>query len=360
LVFGGVPIGFIDDGAVRRVAQKIHFAFILIILAAFAGARSPYVDRDFGNYAIWFNAIAEGNATFLGWLRDPAFAFLSYLVSLCRLSFSALAFMYAFLGLGAALCFGLLTTVHRWATLFFYLFFCQYFMVFEMTEIRSAVAVPLMAVSIYLACERQRRKAVFLFIVALLFHFSAIMGLPILILLLTEIQFRSRWWLYSVALFGVIVSAGMNRLVVLLSGLYRISEFVNGGAEENDLRVISWYALAHFLTIVVGLVLWKKLSLHQKVAVLLSGFGLCLFLVFGANTGLATRFLYLFDVYWILMLVMFLERLKGDKRLLYIAFLSALGLGLYIKSLQYVEPYSISITMNVLQDQPILSSISTW
>ena len=70
----------------------------------------------------------------------------------------------------------------------------------------------------------------------------------------------------------------MRSLIDLLSGLYRISEYLNGGEEENDLRVISWYALAHLLTIAIPVaLLWKKLNLHQRMATLGCSIGLTLF-----------------------------------------------------------------------------------
>ncbi len=342
LVASGVLICFLRDTTMRRVSQALYCVVILFALAMFAGMRSPNVDRDFNDYAMWFDLIQSGHAPLFAWIRDPAFAVFSYVAAKLGFAYPAVAFLYALLGLLATWCFAVAVSMQRWVTLFFYLLFCQYYIVLEMTEIRAAVAIPLMALSLYLASQGRRRQAVGIYVLALIFHFSVIVALPLLVLVLYGARFRTRGWLIALIVFGAVASIAMRSVIDLLSGLYRISEYLNGGEEENDLRVISWYALAHLLVIAVPVaVLWKKLTLHQRVATLGCSAGLMFFVIFGWNTGLATRLLYIFDVYWLLIMMMILEHLKGNARIFYIAFLAAIGFGLYCKSLTYVQPYSL-------------------
>lgn len=341
LVLPGVVLCFLGDAAFRRVAQNIYFIVILLALATFAGMRSPNVDRDFQDYVFWFNLIKSGDAPIFAWIRDPAFAVFSWVAAHLGLSYSAVAFTYALLGLMATWAFAAATSAPRWITLFFYLLFCQYYIVLEMTEIRAAVAIPLMGLSLYLACKGRRRQAAGVYVLALIFHFSVIAALPFLVLILGGARFRTRAWLYSMIALGAVASLTMRSLIDLLSGLYRLSEYLNGGAEQNDLRVISWYALAHLLTIAIPVtLLWKKLTLHERMATLACSLGLTIFVVFGWNTGLATRLLYVFDIYWLLIMLMILEKLSGEARVFYVGFLTMVGFALYCKSLQYVEPYS--------------------
>jgi hypothetical protein len=341
LVTVGIFICFIENRDVRRITQVIYFVAVLITLSGFAGMRSPGVDADFENYAGWYGLIQSGAAPLVAWIRDPAFGAISYAVARSGLSYSVVAFVYALAGITATWILAFSISMERWATLLFYLMFCQYYMVLDMTEIRAAVAIPLMACSLYLACEGRRRQAVAVFLLALVFHFSAIAVLPFLILIFMGVRFRSRVWLLALAIAGAVAAVSMRSLIDLLSGLYRISEYLNGGAEEHDLRVISWYALAHLLAIVVALFFWKKLTLHQRMAVVACGAGLMLFLIFGWNTGLATRLLYIFDVYWLLIMLMLVEHLKGEAQVLYVGALCIVGFALYWKSLQYMEPYSV-------------------
>jgi hypothetical protein len=341
LVTSGIAICFIGDRSFRRVAQTLYFLVVLFTLATFAGMRSPDVDRDFQKYVGWFDLIQSGAAPLLAWIRDPAFAGIAYAVSWAGASFSMVAFIYAVAGITATWILAVSISLERWATLLFYLFFCQFYIVWDMTEIRAAVAIPLMAMSLYLACQGYRRHATAVFVVALIFHFSAIAGLPLLILIFAGVRFRSRGWLIVLAVGGAMAAVAMRSVINLFSGLYRISEYLNGGAEEHDLRVISWYALAHLIAIIAALYFWKRLTLHQRMAVVACGLGLVLFLVFGWNTGLATRLLYVFDIYWLLIMLMLVEQLKGEMQVLYVGALFIAGLALYCKSLQYVVPYTV-------------------
>lgn len=342
IVAAGIFVCFLDDSPLRRVAQWAYFAVVLFVLATFAGMRSPGVDRDFNDYATWFSLIQSGDAPRLAWLRDPAFAAFSWIASRLGLAYPAVAFVYALLGLVATWRFAVAVSARRWVTLFFYLLFCQYYIVLDMTQIRAAVAIPLMALSLYCASEGRRGRATTVFLVALFFHFSVVVALPFLCLLLWGVRFRTRGWLYALIAVGALASVTMRGVIDLLSGLYRISEYLNGGAEENDLRVISWYALAHLVMIAIPVcLLWERLNLHQRMATLASSMGLMLFLIFGWNTGLATRFLYIFDLYWLLIMMMVLERVKREARVLYVAFLALVGFALFSKSLQYVQPYSV-------------------
>lgn len=341
LVTSGIAICFIDDRSFRRIAQAVYFLVVIAGLATFAGMRSPNVDRDFLDYVGWFDLIQSGAAPLFAWIRDPAFAGIAYLVSVAGASFSVVVFIYALVGIIATWLLALSISLERWVTLLFYLFFCQFYVVWDMTEMRAAVAIPLMGTSLYLACQGRRRLATAVLALALLFHFSAIAGLPLLILIFAGVRFRSRGWLIALAAGGAAAAIAMKSLINLLSGLYRISEYLNGGAEERDLRVISWYALAHLLAILVALYFWKRLSFHQRMAVVACGLGLVLFLVFGWNTGLATRLLYVFDIYWLLIMLMPVEQLQGEMQVLYVGALFLAGFVLYCKSLQYVDTYTV-------------------
>jgi len=341
LVMAGVVFCFFDEGPLQRGAQAVYFAALILVLAAFAGMRSPNVDPDFQDYVFWFDLIKSGHAPLLAWIRDPAFAGLSWIVAQLGLPYSAVAFVYALLGLIATWCFAAAVSMRRWIPLFFYLLFCQYYIVMEMTEIRAAVAIPLMGLSLYLACQGRRRRALAIFVIALIFHFSVILAAPFLVLLFFGARFRTRAWLYFMIAAGAIGAITMRGLIDLLSGVYRLSEYLNRGAIEGGQRIASWYALAHLLTLAVPvMLLWKKLALHERMATLACGLGLTLFAVFGWNSGLATRLLYVFDIYWLLIMTMILERLKPYTRISYAGLLTVLGFVLYCLSLQFVQPYS--------------------
>ncbi len=340
LVLCGVPISLIDDVKVRRQSQVLYFAFILAVLSLFAGLRSPLVDRDYLNYLDWFNSIAAGTATSKDLLRDPAFGLMSWIVAHLGGNYLIVALTYAVLSMLALSYFADIAVCNRWLTLYFYLLFCDYFIVGEMTEIRAMVAIPLMAISVYAACVGDKRKSLGIYLVALAFHFSVIISLPILALLLMGVQFRSRLWVIAFVPLTFIAILFLHPIIEYMTGFYRLSEAANGGVPDNDLSRASWTALAHLLVICAGVLwAWKSLSLHHRVAVIFSSLGLSLLLIFISNSELGFRFLALYEIYWTLLLIVFMEMLHGYKRLVYCGALCILGFGLYNKSLQSVVPY---------------------
>jgi hypothetical protein len=340
LVLCGVPISLIDDAKIRRQCQVLYFTFILTVLAIFAGLRSPSVDHDYLNYVDWFNSIAAGTAATGLLLRDPAFGLISWVVSGVGGKFLVVALIYAVLAVLALSYFAIAAVSNRWLTLYFYLLFCDYFIVGEMTEIRSMVAIPLMAISLYFACSGDKKRSIGIYILGLTFHFSIIISLPILVLLLMGVQFRSRWWVIAFVPLSFVAIFFFNPIIEAMTGFYRISEAANQGVPDNDLSRSSWTALVHLLVIAACLLwAWKRLSLHHRVATIFSGLGLSLLLIFISNSELGFRFLALYEIYWLLLLIVLMEMLQGYKRLLYCGALCLLGFGLYNKSLQAVVPY---------------------
>jgi hypothetical protein len=100
------------------------------------------------------------------------------------------------------------------------------------------------------------------------------------------------------------------------------------------------------VTVFIGVsVVWRRLSLLYRVAVLCSGYGVGLFVIFLSNTALATRCLDVFEIYALLLYVVFMQLLKGNKRLAYVAMLVVLGFGLYVKELSLVDRYTLVAPM---------------
>jgi len=62
LVASGILICFLGDTTLRRVSQVLDCVVILFALALFASLRSPNVDRDFQNYALWFSLFSKSLA----------------------------------------------------------------------------------------------------------------------------------------------------------------------------------------------------------------------------------------------------------------------------------------------------------
>ena len=338
LVLCGVPISLIDNVKMRRIFQVCFFIVTLSVLVLFAGLRPGNIDRDYQGYVDWFNRIAIGSASNQDLFSDPAFSLISLLAIYSGCKFTAAALMYAALSVVAILYFATTAVNNRWITLYFYLLFCDYFAIGIMTEIRAMAAIPLMAISLYLACSGEKRRSALVFCVALAFHLSVIVALPILTLVLLGVRFYSRIWAISLAPLAYVAIGHYSKLIDFFSASARFAGALDVNT-INDVSRLNWTATVHLATIGISIIVWRKLSLHQRVAVFSSCVGLSLMLIFLPFTGLGYRFYYIFDFYWLLQLIAFVELSRGNKRLIYAALLIILGFGVYAKSLESLASF---------------------
>lgn len=197
LVLGGLIPSGIGDGRWRRVLQKICVPLLLVILLLFAALRSPHVDNDYVNYLGWFNTIAAGGLAAIDWIKDPGFVLVSWVASALGMSYVGASFALVALALAGTTRFAWLVCSDRSIPIFIYLVFCRFFIAQEMTAIRVGVGIPLLSLSILYMYRGRRLHATILFLLAAIFHISVLAGLPILLLAMRGIRFKSRWWVGS-------------------------------------------------------------------------------------------------------------------------------------------------------------------
>jgi hypothetical protein len=341
----------------------------LTFLVLFAGIRSPYVDRDYGNYLPWFHDIAHGDANSSEWLRDPSFSLISRVVSAMGWPYPAVTLIFAVLSLVLKWYFATMVVTNRWLTLFFYLLFCHFYILCDLSEIRAAVAIPLMAISIFLACKGRRRMALLVYMAAVAFHFSILLALPVLILLIAGVEFRSRLWVIALVPLAFVILANLSGILASIGNLYRVSEYLTPSAAQDELTLKTPYFAVLLLPVFVGVfVVWKRLSLHYRVAVFGTGYGLFFFVIFISNTVLATRCKDVFEIYAFLLFVAFMQLLRGNKRLIYLAVLVVMGFSLFFKDVSLVNRYSVvdpytdygSIIWSVPMNPPTVEQLVTY
>jgi len=341
LVLSGVPICLVNDEKLRRQLQFVYFSFTLPFLVLFVGLRAPYAHIDYLNYLSWFQDIAHGEADSSEWLRDPIFSLISWVVSAIGFPYLAVTLIFAAMSITLKWYLVTLSVENRWMTLFFYLIFCRFYIMSDLAEIRAAVAIPLMAISLYLACKSKRRVAFLVYLLAVAFHFSMILALPVLFLLIAGVEFRSRLWVIALVLLAFVASVNFRGILESMSNLYRVSEYLRHVSGEEELTLKTRYFAMLILPVLIGVfVVWKRLSLHYRVAVFCSGIGVSLFVLFIENTVLASRFVDVFEIYVLLLFVVFVQLLRGNKRLIYLAVVVVMGFGLFTKEFNLLDLYS--------------------
>ncbi len=340
LVLCGVPLSLVNDGKLRRFIQRLYFPFVVFLLAIFAGLRSPSVDRDYGSYLDWFNWIAAGSLVPQDWVKDPAFVLSSYVISWFGWNYVGVTLFYATTALVAQLYFSKMASHRRWITLFFYLVICRVFIGSEMTQTRAAVAISLMSISILLAFKGKRKIALLLYVVALTFHLSALIGLPPFVLAMLNVQLRSRWWIFSLAPASFFARIALQNVLPILSQISRASDYVNGNYSTESVRLLSVYFVVRVLALVLVMIsYWNKLSSGNRLAVFCCSLGLFVQIALSSNDALALRGAEVFALFDTCVFMIPLDYLKGNFRILYAAGLVFLGFVLFHSALKIINPY---------------------
>jgi hypothetical protein len=330
------------DGYIRRFVEKIYLPLLLVALVVFVGFRSPNVDRDYGQYVDWFNRVSGGHLLALDWAKDPAFVAVSYVISWTGLSYVGVALVYAVLALLLQACFARLVSGQRYLTICFYLIVCMTFLNYDMTEIRAGVAVPLMSISILLAMRGRRAAAGLLYALALATHLSVLIGIPLFLLAMISGGISSRWWILMLGPSALAADLLLHPLLPLLVEAGRVSDYLNGNSSTESIRLLSVYFLVRIMAVAaVTIFYWGKLSREERLAVLCSGFGLLIQIVFSFNGALGLRGAEVFALFDVWVLTMPATRLKAEWRTAYVLALVLLGYIFFRSGLKIIHPYSI-------------------
>lgn len=336
---GAVP-SLVNNDKVRRQIQRLYLPVLILLLAMFSGFRSPVVDSDYGSYVTWFNWAAAGHLVAQDWIKDPAFVLASYVISCLGWSYTAVAIFYAAAALAAQLYFSKLASRRRWVTLFFYLVVCDTFVSSNMTEIRAAVAIPLMSVSILLALRGKKKSALLIYAVSITFHLSALVGFPALILAMLNFKFTSRWWILSLAPTAVVIKVSLQNVLALLSQIGRVAVYLNGSYSTETIRLFSVYFVVRIVAVsFIMIFYWNRLSRENRLAVLCCSFGLFIQMVFSFNDALGMRGAEVFALFDIYVFMIPLDYLKGHLRVVYAGSLVLLGLVFFHSALNIIQPY---------------------
>lgn len=342
LALMGVSICWVKDPQWRTGLQNVFFLVLILFLVAFAGLRSPRIDRDYLNYLGWFSEISRGSLTGVDWLKDPAFVFLSYPFARIGASYAAVLTVIVAISLSAKLVFAKVSCNPRWLTVFFYLFVCRFFLAQEMTAIRSAAAIPLMSLSIVLAFRHKYKLALFLIALAITFHLSALVALPLLILMRSGVRFRSAWWILSLIPLGIGIFVSLHDLLDSIAEFSRFAPYLGDNPEVDiePINLLSIYLLAHTVILLAVIWrLWSKLTDEQRMVTFCSALGLFFQLIFYSNNVLALRAAELFGVFDLLLFLIPLEYLKNTWTIAYAGLLVVLGASLFISTVRIMQPY---------------------
>ena len=153
------------------------YGLLLIFLVIFAGFRGEYVSRDYQNYISFFNQIKAGQSVSV--INDLGFTYISRLAFLLSNTYIYLFVIYASIGVSVKLFSFYKILGIRFSFLGVIIYFSNFYLLHEMTQIRVGVATGIFLISIRYIINRQFIKFLICLAIAAFFHVTILLVLPL-------------------------------------------------------------------------------------------------------------------------------------------------------------------------------------
>lgn len=174
-----------------KIPESYFLFIIAIILILISGLRRPGVDADSLTYIDIFNQFGSPATYFKDYRINSYFEPAYYLIpSIVTINFG-LSYLWVFLIfalIGISLKFAAISRLTDFAILSVLVYYANYFILHEMTQIRTGVAAAILLLCIPEIQKRNFFRFLFLISVGLLFHYSMIIFLPAYFLSSTKIN----------------------------------------------------------------------------------------------------------------------------------------------------------------------------
>lgn len=334
------------------------YTAVLLMLILMAGLRGPYVDRDYLNYLEGFLRIRSGTLLGSGFLKDPAFVAVAFPVAILRGPYVIVTTIFAALALTTKWVVGKYASPAWLLPLYMYLEFCRFFLDQDMTAIRAAVAIPIMSLSILLTFRKRWRAGVILFIIAILFHASAALGLPALLLAASRTMQSRKIFLYLAACSAIFYLI-FQKMLSYVADISRLADYFNGNYNVTSLRLLSVYFLFRLaIMISIVLFLWHRTSAEDRFIVFCSAIGMAFQVVLSSNDTLALRSSEVFGIFDILMFLIPLKIWRFELRLSYYVVLLLMGAVFFNSSTKIMNPYRAALSQRRPPESPLEPGLS--
>lgn len=321
----------------RQSIASYYFLFCCLLLISFSAFRPIGIDQDSVGYESYYNA---GNAIWI--LAEPTFGGISYLVRSTLDDFRVVLIIYAILGISLKFWALKRISINVWGSILVY--FSTYFLLHDFTQIRAGVASALFLYGIYFLSKHKRKEYIYLILLAILFHYSAIILLPIAFIPIKRLK-KTAFILLSLSIPIAILVANVRFQsfgFLPLETLQRKSEIYQYQAENATVR-LNYFNLVY---IVKYLIFYLMLSCHKKLSrnntlfpLLLTVYSISLFLYISLswNTILAMRLSEMLGIVEILLIPIMIHIFKGKfvQRLILISY-SLIYLCISICSLELI------------------------
>jgi hypothetical protein len=273
-----------------------------ILLILFAGLRADDIDKDYENYLDAFNLVLNPSDYFKHFQDWIFFEPMYYLIPSFFKTYTSITYytLFTFLLFAIAGVTIKFFAIARLTNLFFlalFCYFCHFYLLHEMTQIRQGIASGVLLLIIPLTMRRKYIRCVLLILVASLFHYSSLFLFLIFPLNKTDQKTK----LYTIILVTTFVLAFVNTSFFMTVFQFNLGPltvrtqaavgFIEAGVftEINKLNI---FFLTNFFISAVFLYYSKLIQTQNSYAVLLIKLqilGLLFFQIFSAIPTIAFR-----------------------------------------------------------------------
>jgi hypothetical protein len=251
--------------------EGMAYAVFTIVAVLIIGFRTPGVDADSQQYLASYYMLGAGNTD----LMEPSFFLICYIANV--FNESQVAFLlYALLAIPLK-AFSIFRLSH-FKILSLMVWISHFFLLQDMTQIRVAVATALFLYALYYLIKGERKHYVVLCLLAVFFHYSALILLPLVVLGTKKMNTLWRVTLFILPLcFYALYFKGLNFIDLLPLGAFqdKLDMYENlrdkgiTGDEINIFNMLSMFRLlVYYLLLIMYNVVYERcheITLYLKI-----------------------------------------------------------------------------------------------
>jgi len=175
-------------------------------------------------------------------------------------------------------------------------YFFKFLPLHELTQLRVAMAAALMVGAFHYASIGYRSKALAIFLVGFLFHYSALILAPFLFLLNLN---RLKLFIFSIFTFVALSLTG-SFINVTAGTIFQVfAMYENPTFGERPLNPFSPVFFPEFFLIICSLYMWRDLTMRMKQVIVFQIFGFAVFFAILEYNVIAVRGREFFSVMWL-------------------------------------------------------------
>lgn len=289
-----------EDKQRERDWAILFFGVVLVLLAGFRGEG---VSKDYHVYKAYFNEASSYSEYFSNTFREPSFIFIP--VTLKKLGiYSEWSVFTTFAIIGVLINFIAIYKFSPYPAISILVFYSNYFVLHEMTQIRVGIACGFLLFSLEHVKNRNIVKFLIFILLGTFFHYTALIFIPVYFLNTQRISKVFYFMLLSASILLAIVNFGVQKLLYLFNfGMLQLKlDLYIGAHSDGTFQGINIFNALILINIIMGVFILLKIkviSTTEKYAILfikLHFISLILFYMFSSLVVFAWRFSELFGI----------------------------------------------------------------